>query len=224
MYDALNAGRVELARLRRALAALPLPTGCRWADRAGGRCQPVAASGRPDQRGPAVLPRPRPRRRGSAQMIPGWPYSFVAALETGRSSWTAVLDAVRLGPADDATAVTAAQLRDVVDRLVAAGQWQARRPEHRDRADTGYDVTRLAYRAGRPAGGAGRAAALGPGAAPARPPPRRPGRPGARPSTARSSPWPSPRTWPTPQHTSSTDTTRYGTARRHRLGPGATRG
>lgn len=39
-------------------------------------------------------------------MIPDWPYSFVAARETGRSSWTALLDAVRLRPADDATAVT----------------------------------------------------------------------------------------------------------------------
>ena len=59
-------------------------------------------------------------------MIPGWPYSFVAALETGRSSWTAMLDAVRLGPADDATAVTADPAPRVVDRLIAAGQWQAR--------------------------------------------------------------------------------------------------
>ena len=37
-------------------------------------------------------------------------------------------------------------------------------------------------------------------------------RPAARPSTARRSPWTSPRTWPDPQHTTSTDTTRYGTA------------
>jgi hypothetical protein len=37
-------------------------------------------------------------------------YSFVAALETGRTSWTAV----RLGPAEDATAVTDAELRKVV--------------------------------------------------------------------------------------------------------------
>ena len=66
------------------------------------------------------------RAKGNAQMIPGWPYSFVAALETGRTSWTAVLDAVRLGPADDATAVTAGQLREVVDRLVTAGQLAAR--------------------------------------------------------------------------------------------------
>ena len=36
--------------------------------------------------------------KGQAQLIPGWPYSFVAALETGRTSWTALLDAVRLRP------------------------------------------------------------------------------------------------------------------------------
>ena len=35
------------------------------------------------------------RGKGNAQMIPGWPYSFVAALETGPTSWTAPLDAVR---------------------------------------------------------------------------------------------------------------------------------
>ena len=37
------------------------------------------------------------RGKGNAQMIPGWPYSFVAALEPGRTSWTLPLDAVRLG-------------------------------------------------------------------------------------------------------------------------------
>ena len=64
------------------------------------------------------------RAKGNAQLIPGWPYSFVAALETGRTSWTAMLDATRLGPIDDATAVTATQLRTVVDRLITAGHWQ----------------------------------------------------------------------------------------------------
>ena len=57
-------------------------------------------------------------------MIPGWPYSFVAALEPGRTSWTLPLDAVRLGPADDATEVTAAQVREVVARIIAAGHWR----------------------------------------------------------------------------------------------------
>jgi hypothetical protein len=34
-------------------------------------------------------------------MLPGRPYSIVAALETGRTSWTAVLDAARPGPDAD---------------------------------------------------------------------------------------------------------------------------
>ena len=45
--------------------------------------------------------------------------------------WTAPLDAVRLAPGGDAATVTAAQLRDVVARLVAAG--------------AGYDAPRLAW-------------------------------------------------------------------------------
>jgi hypothetical protein len=56
-----------------------------------------------------------------------------------------VLDAVRLGPADDAAAVTADQLRHVAERLIAAGQWQ---PGDRDMLivmDAGYDVMRLAW-------------------------------------------------------------------------------
>jgi hypothetical protein len=32
--------------------------------------------------------------KGNPQLIPGWPYSVVAALEPGRTSWTALLDVV----------------------------------------------------------------------------------------------------------------------------------
>ncbi|GAA3311658.1 hypothetical protein GCM10020295_81830 [Streptomyces cinereospinus] len=60
------------------------------------------------------------RARTASRFIAGWPYSFVAVLEPGATSWTAILDAVRLGPADDATAITAAQLRRVVERLITA--------------------------------------------------------------------------------------------------------
>jgi hypothetical protein len=48
----------------------------------------------------------------------------IAACERGRTSWTAALDAVRLGPDDDETAVTAAQVREVVTRLTEAGHWR----------------------------------------------------------------------------------------------------
>jgi hypothetical protein len=52
-------------------------------------------------------------------MVPGWPYSIIAALETGRPSWTAVLDAVRLEPGGDVAAVPTVQIRELIERLVA---------------------------------------------------------------------------------------------------------
>lgn len=85
------------------------------------------------------------RGLGKHQMVPGWPYSIVAALETGRTSWTALLDAIRLEPGADLAAVTADQVREVIERLVEAGQW---RPGDRDVMvvlDAGYDAPRIAY-------------------------------------------------------------------------------
>lgn len=93
--------------------------------------------------GQVVLPCLRPGDSAS-QFIPGWPYSFVAVLEPG-ASWTGILDVVRLGPEDDATAVTAAQLRTVVERLIAAGQWTSGDPDITIVMDAGHDVTRLAW-------------------------------------------------------------------------------
>ena len=144
LYDALNSGQVQIARLGWSLAALPLPA---WPD---GRIRlAVDVSGwlRPD----AVTSPERlfchcyGRGKNSAQMIPGWPYSFVAALERGRSSWTALLDAVRLGPADDLTAVTAAQVREVTGRIIAAGYWRDGDPDILVIFDAGYEPARLAW-------------------------------------------------------------------------------
>ena len=78
-------------------------------------------------------------------MIPGWPYSFVAALEPGRTSWVRLLDAVRPGPADDLTAVTAAQVREVVQRIIAAGHWRQGDPPVMVIFDAGYELARLAW-------------------------------------------------------------------------------
>ena len=49
-------------------------------------------------------------------MVPGWPYSFVAALEPGRSSWTLLRTPSGSAPPMMPTAVTAAQVREVVAR------------------------------------------------------------------------------------------------------------
>ncbi|WP_268249174.1 transposase [Nocardiopsis terrae] len=59
--------------------------------------------------------------------------------------WTQGLDAVRPGPTDDATALTAAQLREVVNRLITAGYWCPGDPDILIVMDSGYDVTRLAF-------------------------------------------------------------------------------
>src|SRR5207244_6694014 len=85
------------------------------------------------------------RGNNSAQMIPGWPYSLVAALEPGRTSWTRLLDAVRLGPDDDLAAVTAAQVRGVIERVIAAGHWHGGDPDIMVIFDAGYEPARLAW-------------------------------------------------------------------------------
>lgn len=144
MYDALNTGHLEPTRFRRLLASLPLP---RAADGRIVLAVDVSNWLRPDA--PTSPDRlfchVYGRGRSADQRIPGWPYSIVAALETGRTSWTAVLDAIRLGPADDATAVTAAQLREVVGRIIAAGHWSTGDADILIVMDSGYDVTRLAH-------------------------------------------------------------------------------
>jgi hypothetical protein len=127
------------------------------------------------------------------------------------ASWTALLDAVRLGPTDDATAVTAEQLRAVVARLTAAGHWRDGDPHILIVADAGYDITRLAFvLADLPVELLGRIRSdrVLRGPKPPRPP-RRTGRPprnGAEFALDR------PVTWPEPAQTSITETTRYGTA------------
>jgi hypothetical protein len=146
LYDALTSGEVHADRLRAELAALPVPR------MFGGRIV-LAVDGSPWLRpdAPTCPDRlfchvyGRGRGRDADQRIPGWPYQVVAALESGPTSWTAVLDVVRLHPADDATAATAAQLRAVVGRLRAAGHWRSGDPPIMVVLDAGYDVTRLAF-------------------------------------------------------------------------------
>ncbi|MEU3568796.1 NF041680 family putative transposase [Kitasatospora sp. NPDC036755] len=143
LYGALNHGRLDADRLRVLLAGLPLPRFdgrivltvdvSSWL-RSDAACSP--------QR---LFCHVHGRSKAAAQIIPGWPYSFVAALTPDRTSWTAVLDAVRLGPADDAAAVTAGQLRAVVERLIGARQWKAGDRDVLVVMDAGYDVMRLAH-------------------------------------------------------------------------------
>jgi DDE superfamily endonuclease len=144
LYDALGCGRVSFGRLRAAVAALPLPA---WADGGIRLAVDVSAWLRPDA---AASPgrmfcHVHGRGANAGQVIPGWPYSLVSALGPGASSWGVLLDAVRVGPGDDGTDLTAAQLRDLVGRLAAAGRWRPGDPPVLVVADAGYDPVRLAW-------------------------------------------------------------------------------
>jgi hypothetical protein len=122
-YAAVADGRVDIERLRTALAGVSLP---RAADGRLVLAVDVTCWLRPEAHTSAERVMCHTYGRGKDQHIgiPGWPYSVVVALEPGRSSWTAPLDVQRLAPAEDAATVTASQLRQMVGRLVDAGQWR----------------------------------------------------------------------------------------------------
>jgi hypothetical protein len=144
MYDALAQGQLDVSRLRMALAGLTLPRGT---DRQLSIALDVTPWARPDAEcSPERLHCHRPCRcDGVRQTIPGWPYQVAAALGGGRTSWTGVLDVIRLGPNDDATEVTAAQILALLGRLREAGQWREGEPEVLFVLDSGYDIVRLTW-------------------------------------------------------------------------------
>src|SRR6266567_1726055 len=143
LYDGLNHGWIGIASLAVALTAITLP-------RVGGRIVlgiDVTPWLRPDA---ATSPgrlfcHVHGRRKDEHLLIPGWPYSMVAALEEGPASWTRLLDARRLLPDDDEAAVTAAQVRDVAARIIGAGGWQPGDAGILLVFDAGYDLARLSF-------------------------------------------------------------------------------
>jgi hypothetical protein len=214
LFDAVNAGRVDLGRLRDLLAAQPLPR----ASAADGVGRIVLAVDVTPWLRPEAATSPDRlfchvygRGKNQAQMIPGWPYSMVAAIEPGRTSWTAMLDVMRLGPDDDEQAVTARQVRGVVERLTAKGQWCQGDPDILVVFDAGYDVARLGFALrDLPVQVLGRLRSDRVFYRPAPPPTGKRGRPvrhgGAFQFKDRS-------TWHPAEVTSTNQTTRYGTAR-----------
>ncbi|MEV0681810.1 transposase [Actinosynnema sp. NPDC050436] len=143
-YAAPARGGIDFVRLKTALGAVSVPRAAdgRLVSAVDVTCwlRPEAHTAR--QR---ILCHTYGRGKDQHMMVPSWPCSVVVALEAGRGSWTAPLDAVRLTPGDDAATVTAAQVRGVVDRLIVVGHWRPGDPEILLVADAGYDGPRLAH-------------------------------------------------------------------------------
>jgi hypothetical protein len=224
LYDGLNQGRIDICRFRNTVARQQLP---RCDDGRIALAIDVSnwlradANTSPDR----LFCHTYGRGKGQAQMIPGWPYSFVAALEPGRTSWTAILDVIRVRPDDEHTDVAATQLRTVVEALIAAGHWHEGDPKIWIIGDTGYDGPRLAFLlADLPVQVLVRLRSDRVLAFPA--PPRRPGTLGRSARHGARFEFTDPQTWPPPAHTTATHTTRYGGARARswdRLHPKLTR-
>lgn len=68
-----------------------------------------------------------------------------SALESGRTSWCQLLDAVRIGPAADVAEVTAVQVRRVVTDLIEMVRWHHGEPNILIIFDAGYDAPRMAH-------------------------------------------------------------------------------
>ncbi|HZM75379.1 MAG TPA: NF041680 family putative transposase, partial [Candidatus Limnocylindrales bacterium] len=209
LYDAVNHGRIDLERLRVALSRLPLP---RWADGRLVLAVDVTPWLRPDANTSDARSFCHTYGRGNdqAQMIPGWPYSIVAALEPGRTSWTATLDAQRLAPGVDVAALTATQVRDVVGRLLDVGQQPPTAPDILIVLDAGYDVPRIAFLLkDLPVQVLGRMRSDRVLCRPA--PARVPGTTGRPPKHGGEFVFADPATWGEPDAATTTDTQRYGT-------------
>lgn len=119
---------MDVSRLRRALAGVPLP----WA--ADGRlvlAADITCWLRPDAHTSPerILCHTYGRGKGQHIPVPGRPYAVICALETGRSSWT----------------VTARQMRELVEQLIEAGQWGQGDLDILIMVDAGFDVPRLAF-------------------------------------------------------------------------------
>jgi hypothetical protein len=209
LYDAVNHGDLDVARLRVALAKVPLP-------RCDGRlvlAVDVTAWLRPDANtsDDRSFCHTYARGRGQHVMVPGWPYSIIAVLEPGRTSWTAMLDAQRLAPGADVAAVTVAQIRGVVQRLIDAGQWTLGEPDILIVVDAGYDVPRIAFLLqGLPVQVLGRMRSDRVLYRPA--PQRAPGATGRPPRHGDEFVFGDPASWGTPDAVTVTETSRYGTA------------
>jgi hypothetical protein len=78
------------------------------------------------------------RQSAGQPIVAGWSYSWLAQVSFTHDSWTAPLDVRRVAPTDDAHAVAAEQIRDLIGRLPADG------PVPLCVFDAGYDPEKLA--------------------------------------------------------------------------------
>ncbi len=138
VYDALVAGTIDEPAVRELVGRWPLGDG-----------QPIyALDTRTWPRDDAETSPARgyyyssSRHSAGQPIVAGWSYAWLARLGLAHDSWTAPLDVRRVAPTDDAHAVAAMQIRDLLGRPPADSEAPLRV------FDAGYDPERLARELG----------------------------------------------------------------------------
>ncbi|MFJ7423879.1 transposase [Streptomyces uncialis] len=144
LYDALNRGRLDAGRLRRTLAAPPQP---KAADDRLVLTVDVSNWLRPEAECSAerLLCHTYGRGRDQHVKIPGWPYSFFAALESGRNLLVPAAGRRAARPRGRCRRDHAVQVCRVVEDLVTGGRWREGEPDVLVVFDAGYDAPRMAH-------------------------------------------------------------------------------
>jgi hypothetical protein len=113
LYDALNAGTMDLTRLERLVASYPFQVQTAW--------YAVDASVWPRcdaETSPARGYYHHPYRHSHGQpIVAGWSYSWMAQLPPRCSSWTAPLRVRRITPGENLTHVAAEQIRSWLEQI-----------------------------------------------------------------------------------------------------------
>ena len=138
LYDALAVGTMDVPALRDLVGRSPLDDG-----------QPIYALDT------SVWPRDdaetspargyhfsSSRQSAGKPIVTGWSYGWLAQVSFTHDSWTAPLDVRRVAPTDDAHAVGAVQIRELLGRLAVDG------PVPLCVFDAGYDPEKLARELG----------------------------------------------------------------------------
>jgi DDE superfamily endonuclease len=117
LYDALTAGRIDVAALRTVLSRHTAPDGqpVYAIDRSvWTRCDAEASPERGYYYHPA-------RHSAGQPIVAGWAYQWLAQLSVTRDSWTAPLDVQRVHPNQNANAVAVEQITGLASRLPVGG-------------------------------------------------------------------------------------------------------
>ncbi|WP_239331533.1 transposase [Frankia sp. CiP3] len=141
-YEGLAEGRVEEVAFRRLLAGRIAPA--RPAEPLMFAADTTALP-RPDAAYADERTMVLSRRTGGDVVLPGWNYSILVGVGWGDSSWVDPLDARRLRPGEDHTAVTLGQVRALLADLDVAGRLPAAGPPPLFLFDSGNDASALAY-------------------------------------------------------------------------------